>query len=198
MNAHTPAWDKFLKSNFFSDPFNAWHDGEDVHVLKALNDEERAKAEAIFIKGLPDPRLIVGLEELRSQKALPHLHRLLKHADVEVSKNAAHAIFVISGSEEGLEPAMQTLIKTLLNHRLFWSTRMQAAIGLGMFRNQAASDALVKGLDDTDKLVRHHVAESLCKLYGLRVDVSLIYHGNPDAIAALKALVAAGAIKTSS
>lgn len=33
----SPAWETFLKSNFFGDPFNAWHDGVETYVLDALS-----------------------------------------------------------------------------------------------------------------------------------------------------------------
>jgi hypothetical protein len=70
-------FDAFLKSNFFGNPFNAWHDGLDTPALTALQGDELAKAEDMLLNALPDNRAIVGLGVIRSQKAVKPLQKLL-------------------------------------------------------------------------------------------------------------------------
>ncbi|HVU10496.1 MAG TPA: hypothetical protein VHD90_04425 [Phototrophicaceae bacterium] len=151
--------DRFLQSNFFGNPFNAWHDGLDTHLLTALQGEDRLKAEEILLKALPDHRAVAGLGELRSQKAIEPLRQLINSS---VSKEAAVALKKITGESSGLD----SLIASLKNRSLFWSDRMDAAIALHHFRDEKAVNALLDALDDPEGLVRNHAAESLLILYG--------------------------------
>ncbi len=185
------AWEKFLKSNFFGSPYYAWHDGEDIHVLKEFTDEERAKAEAIFLEKLPDTRMIVGLEELRSTKALDQLRKLLRHKTAAVRIRSAHAIRVISGDAVGLH----VLTEAVVDQKLSFTDRYDAAIQLRAFHMQESANALIKALDDPDSTVRFHAGVTLCQMYRVSVDTGAIHRGDPDVVAELKKLVAAGTIK---
>lgn len=161
-------FDAFLNSNFFGNPFDAWHDGLDVPRLTRLQGEELAQAEAMLLKNLPDTRAVVGLGEIRSQKALEPLRQLLR-AKTHATTEAAVALLKIASDTEGLEP----IIRTLGDAKIFWSQRMEAAIALSNFRSEHAVNALVSALDDTDKLVRHHAAKSLLSLYAPYVETAL-------------------------
>ncbi len=160
-------FDHFLKSNFFGNPFNAWHDGLDVHVLLALQGEDRLKAEEMLLKALPDHRAVAGLGELRSQKAIEPLRKLINSS---VSKEAAVALKKITGEATGLD----SLIRSLKDRGSFWSSRMDAAIALRHFRDDKAVNALLDALDDPEGLVRYHAAQSLMTLYGQMEENTLV------------------------
>ena len=153
------AFDQFRKSNFFGNPFNAWHDGLDTRLLTALHGDDLAHAEDMLLKALPDHRAVVGLGEIRSQKAADPIRKLL---NTNVSTEAAVALVKITGETTGLD----AIIKTLKDQHIHWSTRMDAAIALREFRIEKAVNALLDALDDPEKLVRYHAAQSLMILYG--------------------------------
>ena len=153
-------FDRFLKSNFFGNPFNAWHDGVDVRLLTCLQGDDLAKAEDMLLKALPDSRAITGLGAIRSQKAAEKIRKLIH--DKNVSTEAAVALFQISGDTSGAD----SLINTLKDQRNHWSNRMNAAIALHHFRLEKVSVALLDALNDPEKLVRYHASNSLLILYG--------------------------------
>ncbi len=155
------AFDAFLKSNFFGNPYNAWHDGLEVQRLTKLEGEELAQAEAILLNNLPDSRAVVGLGEIRSQKALEPLRKLVA-AQQQSATEAAVALTKIVGDTSGIHG----IIQTLSNPQNFWSQRMDAAIALSSFRSAAAINALVAALEDLAPLVRHHATMSLLTIYG--------------------------------
>ncbi|MFN8527872.1 MAG: HEAT repeat domain-containing protein [Anaerolineae bacterium] len=184
----SPAWEKFLKSNFFGSSYYAWHDGVDVQVLQDLSADEKHEAERIFLKTPTDKRYIEGLAALKSQQALPVLIPLLKHTYPEVRISAARAIRDISGADSGLD----ALVGVLNDTKIYWGTRMDAARYLNDFRSKRAVDALVKALDDGEQLVRYHAANSLATIYRIPSnagEIMRVMTAN-DAIAALKAKIA--------
>lgn len=153
------AFERFRNSNFFGNPYNAWHDGLEVETLVALHGDELAKAEAMLLKALPDNRAIVGLGEIRSQQAVSPLRKLIH--DHAVSTVAAVALFKINGDASGLD----SIISNLLDQRKHWSNRMDAARALSIFRSKAAILALFNALDDPEMLVRYHASQSLLAIY---------------------------------
>jgi HEAT repeat protein len=157
-------FDRFLRSNFFGDGFNALHDGLDVPLLTGLQGEERAQAEDRLLKALPDSRAIIGLGAIRSQKAADRLRKLIHNKSV--STEVAVALFRISGDSSGVD----SLINTLKDQRNHWSQRQDAAIALRHFRLEKAANALLDALNDPEKLVRYHASTSLLMLYGQMED----------------------------
>ncbi|MFN8449390.1 MAG: hypothetical protein U0521_12610 [Anaerolineae bacterium] len=153
------AFERFLKSNFFGNPYNAWHDGLDTPTLTALQGDERAKAEEMLLKMLPDNRAVVGLGEIRSEKAIKPLRKLIH--DPHMSTEAAVALHQINGDASGLD----SIIRTLKDRGKFWSARMDAAMALRGFQSKAAILALFDALDDPEMLVRYHATNSLLSLY---------------------------------
>ncbi len=154
------AFDRFRKSNFFGDAFSAIHDGLDVPALTALDGDDRAKAEVLLLKALPEGRAIVGLGAMRSKKAEAPLRKLLGSKGIAVE--VAVALYKISGDTSGVK----SIIDTLKDQRNHWSRRMDAAIALRQFRTQQVSDALLDALHDPEGLVRYHASNSLLILYG--------------------------------
>ena len=153
-------FDRFLKSNFFGNPFDAWHDGPDIHILKALQGDDLAKAETMLIKALPDARAVVGLGEIRSQKAAEPLRKLIH--DKTVATEASLALFKINGDTSGAD----SIINVLKDQRNHWAKRQDAAIALRYFRSEKVANALLDALNDPEKLVRYHASTSLLTLYG--------------------------------
>jgi HEAT repeat protein len=152
-------FDSFLKSNFFGDQFNSIHDGLDTPLLTALQGDDRVRAEDILLKALPDPRAIIGLGEIRSQRAVARLRGLIITRD---GTDAAVALVKITGELTGLGH----VIDELEDRESHWSPRMDAAISLRYFRMKKAVDALLRALDDPERLVRHHAAISLLVMHG--------------------------------
>ena len=153
-------FDHFLKSNFFGDGFSAVHDGLDLRLLKALRGDELAKAENLLLKALPDGRAIIGLGEIRSQKAAEPIRRLLR--DQRVATEAAVALFQITRDTSGAD----SIINMLKDQRNPWSKRLDAAVALRHFRSEKVANALLDALNDPEKLVRYHASTSLLILYG--------------------------------
>ena len=153
-------FDRFLKSNFFGDGFSAAHDGPDIHLLKALRGDELAKAEVLLIKALPDSRAVIGLGEIRSQKAAEPIRKLIR--DPRVSTEAAVALFLIARDTSGAD----SIINTLKDQRNPWSKRLDAAVALRHFKSEKVANALLDALNDPEKLVRYHASTSLLILYG--------------------------------
>jgi HEAT repeat protein len=153
------AYDNFLRSNFFGNPFNAWHDGLDTPALTALQGDDLARAEGKLLKALPDGRAVVGLGAIRSEKAVKPLLKLLD--DHQHSTDAAVALFNINGDTRCFDAVIHAL-----QTRKESSERMAAAIALRNFPIPKAVTALLAALDDSDQLVRHHAAISLLELYG--------------------------------
>src|SRR5664279_4242345 len=96
---------RFLASNFFGNPFNAWHDGVDLPSLTRLQGDELVQAEDMLLKNLPDNRAIVGLGAIRSQKAVAPLRKLLDAPGQ--ATDAAVALFKINGDTSGIDPVIK-------------------------------------------------------------------------------------------
>ncbi len=152
-------FDRFLKSNFFDNPYAAWHDGVDLPRLVCLQGDELAQAEALLLKAMPDSRAIEGLGAIRSEKAVDPLRKLLRDNAVGVA--AAVALIKINGDGGGVD----VVIQALKNSRGHWSSRMDAAIALRNFRTKAAVMALFDALADPEMLVNFHAKNSLLYLY---------------------------------
>lgn len=153
-------FERFRKSNFFGSAFSAIHDGLDLPALTALDGDDRAKAEALLLKALPEGRAVIGLGEIRSKKAEALLRKLV--GSPEIAVELAVALYRISGDTSGVK----AIIDTLRDQRNHWNRRMDAAIALRHFRTQAVADALLDALHDPEGLVRYHVSNSLLILYG--------------------------------
>ena len=165
---HSSAFERFRES-FFGDPYMAWHDGLDTEALHELGSDERAEAEAMLLHAIDsgDPRVMTGLGELRSDKAVAELTRRLPGATGELQIALAVALWKIAA----YPPALDYLIQNLRS-RQFWSVRMDAAIALANLSGASdaalrarAEQALVAALSDPEDLVRNHAAESLLTLH---------------------------------
>lgn len=185
-NQGSSAFERFRWS-FFEDE-NWWRDGLDKSALLELEGDQRGRAEAMLLRHLPDDRGIIGLGELRSQRARPQLLRLFdaeRQAQRKARRapdsdwlpyrmlNLAKALWQIQPDPSSLAVVTDVLASADLDLQ-----RMDAAIALAVFRDPGAVRALVQALDDPAKLVRHHAARSLLLIYGLQDEADIMEHGS--------------------
>jgi hypothetical protein len=158
------AFERF-RFSFFEDAYSA-RDGLDTAALAELAGDERAQAEAMLLAYLPDTRGVIGLGELRSRKAEPALAALFETErrvrDSPTIVYLAKALWQIRP-----DPRWLAAVTEVLASADFDMQRMNAALALCVFRDSDAVGPLVKALDDTAPLVRHHAARALLVLHGL-------------------------------
>ncbi len=70
-------WERFIE-NYYGEPYMMWHDGIDEKSVTLLKGKERERAEDMLIASLEEGNhyAAIGLRELRSRKAEPHLEEL--------------------------------------------------------------------------------------------------------------------------
>lgn len=165
---HPPEpFQRFLHAFFAPLTYEIWHEGFDVQSLSCLSAQEQRLAEDILLQhleqGSTDPRIVVGLGELRSQRAIPGLAKCLQSSRGDRSViEPAIALWRIAHSQQ----ALSALIEALAELPDFFG-RMDAAIGLGDCRCQQAAQALQQALSDEAYLVRYHATNSLLMIYSL-------------------------------
>lgn len=148
----------------FFDPLTVaqWRDRSfDIRSLSHLSVEEKGLAEEVLLQhleqGSTDPRIIAGLRELRSQRAVPALTRRVQSSrgQREVLE-PAQALWQLAHAQE----ALSALIEVLIGLPDFLG-RVDAAISLRYCRCQPAAQALQQALWDEAPLVRYHATNSL-------------------------------------
>ncbi|MDR3487460.1 MAG: HEAT repeat domain-containing protein [Bradyrhizobium sp.] len=169
------AFERF-RFSFFEDK-NSARDGLAIPALSQLQGEEAAQAEAMLIGLLPDTRAVIGLGILRSRRAEPELTRMFE-AEQPARRKA-------TGDEPWPTDQLVYLAKSL------WRIRpdrrwLDAILGVlasgGDWQRQMAAEelrgvgdpvvvpALIRTLDDSEPLVRHHAARGLLEMHGLSTE----------------------------
>jgi hypothetical protein len=185
----SPAFERFRWS--FFEGQQSWRDGLDIPALWELAGEERSRAEDMLLRYLPDSRAIIGLGELRSQRAATELRRLFnaerqaqQEARRAIARGAdtdwlpydllwlAKALQQIRPDPSLLPPVIEVLASAELDLQ-----RQDAAQALSVFRDPGAVRALVAALDDPAALVRHHAARALLVMHGLSDEADVTRHG---------------------
>jgi len=160
----SPAFKRF-KFSFFEYKDSA-RDGLDIAALEALEGEERAEAEELLFNFLPDMRGAIGLGVLRSKRAEAPLTKMLQEEEASESKFAvpmvAMALWQIRPDKRWLDSVLEVLTSSETELE-----RMEAAMALKKIHDPAAVSPLMRALDDTDALVRHHAAGALLAIHGL-------------------------------
>jgi HEAT repeat protein len=160
----SPAFERF-RFSFFEDPYSA-RDALDTSSLAVLDDADRSRAEEMLLDYLPDTRGVIGLGILRSRRAEPALAHLLQAGRARGIDSArvylAKALWQIRSDPRWLEAVVEVLECAEEPVQ-----RMDAALALHIFHDPLAVRALVRALDDSDSLVRHHAARGLLALHGL-------------------------------
>jgi hypothetical protein len=168
------AFEQFRWS-FFEDK-DSPRNGLDTGALRQLAGKERARAEQMLIRYLPDARGIIGLGELRSQRAAPALRRLFRaerRAQIAARRvPTGWSPYRVAYLAKALwrikhDPQLLAAVAEVLGSAELAVQRMQGAIALSEFRDPAAVGALVDALDDPDGLVRSSATRSLLTIHGL-------------------------------
>lgn len=171
----------FLASFIEKMSVQAHREGLNIESLRQLDAAEKTQAEALLLEKLEskggDDRVIIGLGELKSQKALPLLREYLpSSAEIEevedwsVGKTAhilkvCKTLWQIERAQEALLWVLQILEES--PHR---NARMDVAVELRAYPCQESADALWRTLEDDDKLTRMHAMTSLLMIHGLWED----------------------------
>ena len=157
------AFERFRYS-FFEDPDSA-RQGLDTTALAQLEGEERAGAEDLLIRFLPDTRAVIGLGVLRSRRAEPQLVELFEEARQTQDTSLtylARALWLIRPDPRWPAAAIEVLTSAEEPFQ-----RMHAALALYEVRDSATVRALIRALDDPKGLVRHHAARGLLAIHDL-------------------------------
>jgi hypothetical protein len=158
------AFERF-RFSFFEDP-DSPRNGLDLKALAALEGGERGRAEDMLLQYLPDTRGVIGLGTLRSRRAETALVQLFEAERGAGSESAqiylAKALWQIRPAPRWLEAMVYVLASASEPMQ-----RQDGAMALHDVRDPAAARALVKALDDPERLVRHHAARGLLSLHGL-------------------------------
>jgi HEAT repeat protein len=109
----------------------------------------------------------MGLREMKSEKAIPHMKKLIETAYPRLGIEIAVALNVIEETTE----YVPYLINILQNVSSPYD-RFAAAIALREFGTREAIDALFEAIKDPDYLVRNHASESLLAIHGLEPTIS--------------------------
>jgi HEAT repeat protein len=158
------AFERF-RFSFFEDR-DSPRNGLDLRALAALEGGERDRAEDMLLQYLPDTRGVIGLGTLRSRRAETALVQLFEAERGAGSESAqiylAKALWQIRPAPRWLEAMVDVLASASEPMQ-----RQDGAMALHDVRDPAAARALVKALDDPERLVRHHAARGLLSLHGL-------------------------------
>ena len=160
------AFERF-RFSFFEDP-DSPRNGLDMKALAALEGAERSRAEEMLLQCLPDTRAVIGLGALGSRRAEPALVQLFdaeQGSDSSAQIYLATALWQIRPDPRWLEAVIEVLASAGEPMQ-----RLTAAEALHHFRDAASVRALVKSLNDPERLVRHHAARGLLALHGLPDD----------------------------
>lgn len=158
--------------------FGPWTESvfrDQIHILslQQLSAEERKQAEELLLQhleqGSTDSRIVDGLGELRSQRAMPFLEQRLQASRGDQRVIAlALALWKIAHSPK----AVLALIEVLTSFPNFM-VKVFAAMSLQNCRCQQAAQALQKALSDDHPLVRYNAATSLLVMYQLWQDAPM-------------------------
>ncbi len=170
-----------FRYSFFESPTSA-QDVLDTASLAALEGEERAQAEIMLIKFLPDARAVIGLGVLRSKRAEPLLEVMFDRDLNEHAEAMRDAQRLEGYNPLGLlflarslwlidpDPRWQDAAIDVLSSGYYWMHRQEAAEVLGVMHTPEAVAELTKALDDDEPLVRFSAARGLLAIYGLPYD----------------------------
>ncbi len=161
---------KYFMDNYYGNPYMMWHDGINEKSVTRLVGEERDQAEDMLIQSLKegDHYAAIGLRELRSEKAIPHLEEVLQRSSGVLAVEIAVALCIIRGNHEFVPQVI-----AVLKRSPFWSARIRAALSLRRFPTTEVIESLYESVArDPDYLVRNHASETLLFLHSLEPAIS--------------------------
>jgi len=160
-------WDYFME-NFFGDAYMMWHDGIDPTAACLLEGAERDQAESMLIESMEagSHYAAMGLRELRSEKAVPVMKRLLEKVRANFEIEIAIALNVIEDTTDYTPHIIGILLKNRSQY-----VRLIAARKLRKFPTPEAIAALFDAISDREFLVRYNASESLLFICGLDPEI---------------------------
>jgi len=158
MNADEQRWREWKERTFGSE-YMIWHDGLWTGDIISLTGERREEALTML-------RLGVSLGDAHAAEALAAM------GDVQTIENMRLELGKAQGSERvrlalaihtlRAEPELAKHLIDVLKSTLFWSHRIDAAMGLRHFAGEEDERALLESVEaDPEYLVRYHAASSL-------------------------------------
>lgn len=160
--------DRFTNEFLGPLPRYAAQQGFTIHALLQLEPEERLQAEEMLLQtleaGNTDVRILMGLEELRPERAAMLLERCLedgKLSPVEVV-HAALALWKIKRSPQVLAYITGVLDQTQDDYH-----KVEAINALANFHCREVVDRLKKLLADENAAVRSQAMRAILSIYGL-------------------------------
>jgi hypothetical protein len=161
-------WAQF-RDDVFGDPYTVWHDGPDFTRMLALGRTKPDTVAGMLRTGVEAGDALAALSiaalanaGLAPAGALDVLEAAAPDASGTFAVRVAQARYALTG--DGSSAAAVVDVLTSAPH---WTERIDAAIAIGEFAPSAELvDALVRGVQDTEYLVRYHSANSLLRLAG--------------------------------
>ena len=160
-------WDVFM-SNFFGDTYIMWHDGIDPTSVCGLEGAERDQAEDMLIESMQKGSFWapMGLRELRSQKAVPVMKKMLSRINGALSGDLLIEIAIALNVIEDTTEYYPYILRALREAQSAY-TRLKAARKLRDFPTPEVLEVLYDAVSDEDYIVRSQASESLLAIHGL-------------------------------
>lgn len=162
MTDPSPNFQQFIDSFAVRDRESA--EDYDITALLALTGQEQEQAEDILIERLlqiDDPRAPRALRYLHSEKAISSLQQALTLFEGEMQVEVSFALWELTKDQS----VIPKVINVLQHGDLY--ARVSAANILRHFPVDAVEGALFQAIDDSDKLVRANVVQSILEIHGL-------------------------------
>jgi len=135
-------WDDW-KEQTFGSGYMIWHDGLDTSAVTCLRGQERDEALAMLRLG--------DAESIASMKS-----------ELEKATGTSRVRLALSIHALAPDPSLARYLVDVLHSTLYWTDRIEAAIGLRHFSGPDDEQALLESVEaDPEYLVRNHASESL-------------------------------------
>lgn len=147
------------KEKLFGSDYMIWHDGLYERGVSALRGAAREEAVRMLRVGLAydDAYAAQALAAMDERDATEDVRALLPRVSGGARVRVALALFRLAA-----DPAMAAEIGAVLApSALPWGERIDAAIALRDFTDDASERALLAAIDDDEYLVRYHACNSL-------------------------------------
>jgi HEAT repeat protein len=161
-------WAQF-RDAVFGDPYTVWHDGPDFTKVLALGRTKPDTVARMLRTGVEAGDALaaqsiaaLGHAGLPPAGALAVLEAAAQDATGTFAVRVAQALRALTGDESSAAAVVDVLTTDPR-----WTDRIDAAIALGEFApSPELLDALVRGVQDPEYLVRYHSANSLLRFAG--------------------------------
>jgi hypothetical protein len=157
-----------------------WHDGPDFAEFRDHVRADPPRVERLLLAGLGEGDGLAAqsigdsatsegpFDEAARTRFVTALEAALPASIGSFRVNVAQALIALTGSQE-----WSAAIVDVLDAGGFWSNRLDAAMAIGHLASTAALiEALTRGINDPEYLVRYHSTNSMLRFAGRTDDVS--------------------------